>query len=720
MAMAEYMKKKCSRLVPLWLLAAVSVVVFLFFIFRSITILDAFYWTQENIELSPTALLAKKKNQLPPLTPTFYPEALQSVQKLREKNRAGSLFMYKNIFLAAGELTGGRDPMNIYYHGKPVTEALAAIGCDAFVPSRKEFLRLNNDKKAGDIPLTFHLPLIVSNGLDKTPKLKGSGAAQYRLVGVGVKKILLLGFIPPLDKAPAFVQKDLERLRSLIRSVQSDFVILFAWSDDCVWLARQLPEVGLIMTAQRLGADKKDKKPLSGQAAIVPWADSRFSTGKIRLIFFPFLRRPWKVSSQIPIKPALDQDKNLEQLFAGYSRTYDNDFQGIPEKISSHFLALSEIPLSHKRLSFRESLLGDLLTDILRREMHTDLAFLNHRSIREGTGRMIFLEDLARCLSFQNEICTLFFTGRQLDTLLRRNALENRRFLQFSGAEIAYKPNDEQSAIIHVGGKPLKMEQVYSVATNDYLALGARGREPLFAQAPGRRWTGIPLNLIIGDYLTSRRWVCQPRPRTLICRKKPAMEAAGLMETGIKLWKNREQRKALQCWSLCALIQGESFRFPTQLADKLDPPAHHRLRGEIFDLAGFADLALKEYRAGAASGGDIDWMRARAGIMLCREGRLESALNELTESVKKSRSKDALWSLFVARMGLGEYDPALSALNEPSAPLGEDALFFKGWLQLLRGDLQGSLLNWRKAEIKMKDPRLKLLIEWLFQKTKTN
>ncbi|MFH0802669.1 MAG: 5'-nucleotidase C-terminal domain-containing protein [bacterium] len=714
------MKKKCFRRGLLWLLVAVSVVIILLLILRSLAILDVFYWTQENVELSPTALLAEKKDQLPLLTPVFYPEALQTVQKLRGKNKEGSLLKYKNVFLAAGELLGGRDPMNIYYQGKPVAEALAAIGCDAFVPSRKEFSRLNNDKKAGDVPFAFHLPLTVSNGLYDSLQLKGSGAAQYRLVGVGAKKILLLGFIPPPDKAPAFVKEDLKRLRVLIRSVRCDFVILFAWTDDAAALAGRLPEVGLILTAQRPGATEKVQKPLSGQAAIAPWADSRFSTGKIRLIFFPFLKTPFSIQTSIPVKSTLPGDSNLHRIFAGYSKSYDNAFQGIPGKITSNFLALSEIPLSHKRLSFRESLMGDLLTDILRREMHTDLALLNHRAIREGTGRMIFLEDLARCLPFQNEICTLFFTGRQLDTLLRRNALENRRFLQFSGAQIACKPNDEQSAIIHIGGKPLVMERVYSVATNDYLALGARGREPLFAQAPGRRWTGLSLNFIISDYLTSRRWVGRPVPRTLICRRNPALEAAGLLDRGLKFWMSGEREQAIRCWSLCALIQGESFKLPSQLTDKLDPPAHHRLLGEVFDRSGLLDPALKEYRASAASGGDIDKIRSMAGMMLCREGRLESALDELTESVKKSRSKDTLWSLAVTRLGLGEYDQALSALAEPSAPQGEDALFFKGWLQLLRGDFQDSLLNWRKAEIKMKEPRLKLLIKCLLQKTKTN
>jgi|GEM_PF-4130307 len=709
------MKKKCSRRGLLWLLVAVFVVIFLLLIFRSLAILDLFYWTQENIELSPAALPGAKKHQLPTLTPAFYTESLQFVQKLRKKNNEGSLLKYKNIFLAAGELTGGRDPMNIYYHGKPVAEALAAFGCDAFVPSRKEFLRLNNDDKTGEILLASRLPLIVSNGLYDSLELKGSGAAQYRIVGVGAKKILLLGFVPPLDKNPALVQEDLKRLRALIRSVRCDFVILFAWTDDAAGLAGRLPEAGLILTAQRPHATEKAQKSLYGQAVIAPRADSRFSTGKIRLIFFPFLKNPMSIQTLIPVKSALPGDSSLHRIIAGYYKTYENAFQGIPGKISSRFLALSEIPLSHKRLSFRESLLGDLLTDILRREMHTDLAFLNHRAIREGTGRMIFLEDLARCLPFQNEICTLFFTGRQLDTLLRRNALENRRFIQFSGAQIAYKPNDEQSAIIHIGGKPLEMERVYSVATNDYLALGARGREPLFAQAPGRRWTGLSLNFIIGDHLSSRRWVFQPRPRTVICRTKPTLEAAGLMETGIKLWKSGERSRAIRIWSLCALIQGDSFNLPSQLADKLDPPAHHRLLGEIFDQSGLTDPALKEYQASAASGGDLDEIHAMRGIMLCREGRLESALDELGESVKRSRGKDALWSFFVAEMGLGEFDRALSSLAEPSAPQGDDALFFKGWLQLLQGKLHDSVLNWRKAEIIMKEPRLKLLIECLLK-----
>jgi hypothetical protein len=701
--------KKHSGLFSRWLLAgAILIIALSVYIFNRLLILDVFYWTQENIEIFAPDPSLMPKNHSFSSDFGFYSGSLQF---LREKRRKGPFVLfpgYRSIFLAAGELSGGRDLIDAYYGGEPVSRALEKAGCDAFVPSGKEWMRL---KEGWDRFPSSRLPVLASNMTGASIQEGNGKFARYSLFEAGGRKILLLGCIPRREGTPQHAPdgEDAETLRSLIKSIGHDFSILFTWSGDPARQANLLPEAGLVLEARRLLAryDKEGKH--TPRKPTLPWADCRFSIGRTTLFFLPFLEHPLRMNSGMGIRPVKVKDPDLGNLLSGYAREYRRSFRGIPEKIGGSFLALAEADLTHERLRFRESRLGDLVADVLRREMHTDLALINHRSIRGGFGRLIFYEDLARCLPFRNQICTVFLTGRQLDMLLRRNSLENRRFLQVSGAEVAYRLNDEKSARIHLGGKPIEMDRIYSVATNDYLALGARGREPVFAQAPGKRWSGIPVNLILGDRLAGLRWIFLPAPRTLVCSREPYLEASELMEKGLKLWDMKERNRAVHCWAGCALIRGEDFKLPAAVSMRLDMTSRHRLLGDVFSKAGLADLALKEYQAQTASGLKAESLREKAALTLCREGRMEAALKVLSGLPVFPRQGGEIWLTALARLGLGEYKAALAELNRASAPRGPEALLLKGWLQLVEGDLAGCRLSWKKTARKINDRRM----EWL-------
>jgi 2',3'-cyclic-nucleotide 2'-phosphodiesterase (5'-nucleotidase family) len=128
----------------------------------------------------------------------------------------------------------------------------------------------------------------------------------------------------------------------------------------------------------------------------------------------------------------------------------------------------------------RESALGNLLTDVARAQMNTDVAILNGGSIRINDNippGPITKYDMEGIFYFQNTLVAVNVTGQQLLDLLRNGVSRadagDGRFLQVSGVEFAYRKQDDQFVVnaedVRVGGRPLDVNATYSLATIDYL-----------------------------------------------------------------------------------------------------------------------------------------------------------------------------------------------------------------------------------------------------------
>ena len=143
----------------------------------------------------------------------------------------------------------------------------------------------------------------------------------------------------------------------------------------------------------------------------------------------------------------------------------------------------------------RESALGNLLTDVAREQMQTDVAVLNGGSIRINDNippGPVTKYDMEGIFYFANKLVAFKVTGQQLLDMLR-NAVSRAdagdgRFLQVSGLTFSYHPTDGKYVVnaedVRVGGKPLDVEASYTVASIDYLYTnGADDGFTLFAEA---------------------------------------------------------------------------------------------------------------------------------------------------------------------------------------------------------------------------------------------
>ncbi|MEA2336145.1 MAG: 5-nucleotidase [Thermoanaerobaculia bacterium] len=149
-----------------------------------------------------------------------------------------------------------------------------------------------------------------------------------------------------------------------------------------------------------------------------------------------------------------------------------------------------------KRAYYRESALGDLLTDAMRAYMKTDVAFLNSGGIRTDlpAGELIYA-NMFDVSPFDNFPAIVTMTGAQIRQTLEITTVgAGRGILQTSGlrytfdeARDAAKPGAQRNRLVDVtlaNGQPLDPAARYRVAMIDFLVTGGEGLDPVMKQIP--------------------------------------------------------------------------------------------------------------------------------------------------------------------------------------------------------------------------------------------
>ncbi|HEY0141622.1 MAG TPA: bifunctional UDP-sugar hydrolase/5'-nucleotidase [Thermoanaerobaculia bacterium] len=128
----------------------------------------------------------------------------------------------------------------------------------------------------------------------------------------------------------------------------------------------------------------------------------------------------------------------------------------------------------------RETALGNLLADVARERMKTDVGVVNGGGIRINDNippGPITRYDMEGVFYYANGLVAFEATGQQLLDMLRNSVSRvdagDGRFLQVSGLRFRYHPANGQFVVnasdVEVGGKPLDLNRRYSIATVDYL-----------------------------------------------------------------------------------------------------------------------------------------------------------------------------------------------------------------------------------------------------------
>ncbi|SIQ77948.1 5'-nucleotidase C-terminal domain-containing protein [Halanaerobium kushneri] len=126
------------------------------------------------------------------------------------------------------------------------------------------------------------------------------------------------------------------------------------------------------------------------------------------------------------------------------------------------------------------SKVGALATDAMAKEVEADIAFQNPGGLRIDLPKgAVNVGHIYELLPFGNTIVTGEMTGEQIISILEQSLTLDKGMMQHSGLKVEYdadQPKYERVVSVTLSdGTPLKMDQKYTVATNNFLAEGGDG-----------------------------------------------------------------------------------------------------------------------------------------------------------------------------------------------------------------------------------------------------
>lgn len=162
-----------------------------------------------------------------------------------------------------------------------------------------------------------------------------------------------------------------------------------------------------------------------------------------------------------------------------------------------------------------ETNLGDLVTDVIRERLNTDVAFINGGGIRANIDAgAVTAGQIMTAFPFPNTLVRFELTGAQLLEVLEysMSIRGGGGFLQVSGLSIT--ASDEGALDVLVNGQPLDPGAAYSVATVNFLVQGGDGYDMLATWLDETRVqdSGIMLGIAVIDAIELRGLIDLPGP----------------------------------------------------------------------------------------------------------------------------------------------------------------------------------------------------------------
>ena len=167
--------------------------------------------------------------------------------------------------------------------------------------------------------------------------------------------------------------------------------------------------------------------------------------------------------------------------------TPDEKVAKLVRKVRAENVKLTEIlgsvNKSGYRKYYRESTLGNLLTDMLKESSKADIAIMNSGSIRADLNAGdITVEEVINIYPFVDKFHIVEISGQSLMELLEYSYQLTYGFVQLSGATIKYdsnKPEGHRLIDVKINGRTLDKSKKYSIASSSFLANGGDGFEML-------------------------------------------------------------------------------------------------------------------------------------------------------------------------------------------------------------------------------------------------
>lgn len=394
------------------------------------------------------------------------------IQEERSKNPKGTLL------LSAGDMFQGT-PVSNLFKGKPVIEVMNYLRFDAMAIGNHEF-----DWGMGalqNLLASSGFPYLSANIKDH----RGGylpGVKPYIMVSKKNVKIAIIGVTTPevlYNTYPGIIEgfkvyRPEDILPELIKKVKEEgahmiIVLSHLGLDADKELAQHVSGIHVIVGGHSHTAIKTPA--VMGDTIIIQAGSHGLYLGVFEL----------SIDTDTGKIVHYKKNRVLKKVLAGPDKPYDEAVAGIVNKyygqIKGKFAqVVGETSVDLKRRYQRESNIGNLVCDTMRKETNADIAFLNSGGIRTDIPKgKITLEQVFKLLPFDNNLVTMNLTGTQVIEILEYNAKMEQGFLQASGIKIRYdvsEPVGSRVKEVSIGDKPLIKEKTYTVTTIDFLAAG--------------------------------------------------------------------------------------------------------------------------------------------------------------------------------------------------------------------------------------------------------
>jgi 2',3'-cyclic-nucleotide 2'-phosphodiesterase (5'-nucleotidase family) len=208
--------------------------------------------------------------------------------------------------------------------------------------------------------------------------------------------------------------------------------------------------------------------------------------------------KTWMVTHAVSTKIAID---STTEVLA--DKNYEAYLQPLKQRIDAQMNVVIGQAAETMKGHAPESLLSNFSADVYRQAASeflgekVDISVVNLGGLRTVvTAGDITVGKVFELMPFDNELVIVWLKGDKLNELLQYFAGMGGQGVSGLRMEI----DDRKAIHITVGGKPLDMDKLYSIATNDYLAEGNDQMIQL-AQNVKRVNTGIRVRDMLLDYI---------------------------------------------------------------------------------------------------------------------------------------------------------------------------------------------------------------------------
>ena len=379
------------------------------------------------------------------------------------------------LLLSAGDMIQGNNWANLS-QGESVIELMNVMGFDAMVLGNHEFDFGQDILKKRISESKF--PVLGANveGLDifKPYVIKELRGVKIAIIGIVTEET-------PVSTHPKNVtglrfNSVEETVKKYIKELKEKADIIIVLSHIGHYADRDLPEnvKGIDVIIGGHSHTKVEKPVLIGKTIIVQAWEHGKALGVLDLTVED--KKIVNFEGRLEeIKPEPDKkDKAIQVIVENYLKRIDS--------VLNEIIVNADFDLDGENVRRRETNLGNLIADIIRKASMADVTIINGGGIRTSIKKgEVKVSHVYSVLPFDNYIVAIKLTGRQIKETLEHGVSGEEgagRFPQVSGIKFTYsrsaKPGSRIKEVF-ISGKPLELDREYSVATNDFLAAGGDG-----------------------------------------------------------------------------------------------------------------------------------------------------------------------------------------------------------------------------------------------------